>query len=128
MGKAWNLVSCASAHRINEEFNGRFQKYTLLILKKLVIDLPFLLEVNTVIKIYKQSMGSLLWRPPGTQIRGAHRTLTGHPRSPETKARALLAEGRKGGPANQPLHPCPGGTALENVLDKPQGSNAGVCP
>lgn len=113
---------------MRNSFIGRFQKYTLLILKKLAIDLPFLLEVNTTTKIYKRSVGSLLRRPPGTQIRGAHRTLTGHLQSRKTKARALLAAGRRGGPANQPLHPCPGGTALENVAAEPQGSSAGICP
>lgn len=55
--KVQNSVSCASSCRINQEVNGSFQKYTLLIIKKLAIDLLFLLEVNTITEIYTWSVG-----------------------------------------------------------------------
>lgn len=41
-GESPELFFCASSCRINEQVNGRFQKYTLLITKKLSIDLLFL--------------------------------------------------------------------------------------
>lgn len=56
-GESPNSASCASSCRMNEEVNGSFQKYTLLIIKKLAIDLLFLLEVNTIIEIYNWSVG-----------------------------------------------------------------------
>lgn len=71
---------------MNEEVNGSFQKYTLLIIKKLAIDLLFLLEVNTITEIYKWSVGV-------TPFKTARNADQGPLSSPDTAPIGALRQG-----------------------------------
>lgn len=99
-GKARNVVSCASWHRINEDVNDRFQKRTLLIIKKLAIDLCFLLEVNTITEIYKWSVGVTPLKAASNSDQGFTSHSDGHPSEPRDKGPRPAGLRRKREPAS----------------------------
>lgn len=111
-GKARNLVSCASSHRINEEVNGRLQKYTLLIIKKLVIDLLFLLDINTISEIYKWC-GSHSFQGHQELRSGIHIAPSlGHPSEPKDKGPRPAGLRKK----TEPCQPAPGSLSKKHSL------------